>query len=417
MEVIYGSDEYNKLVNSGNYQPIYDENGYILYLELINIENKREKIAIIGGGPVGLFFAIKMCEIGYTNIDIYEPREYTRKQVLLIQPDIVERFPEEVLQNIIKKGCYVYPPPKDVNAKCYLQPVGTGQIAVRTDTLEKVMYNYIKQYYQNVNIYKHKVDTFDIETIIDYYDIVVSASGGRDPFPELINNQYKEYPLSYGIVFNFDVSEHPIYKSSDKKEDYLPQQRFRGFRSQEDTYYLGIQIGKREFNSIKDNNYENLPLSIKTAFENGLRKYKMNKQIDRAKIEHFSFPIIKREATVPSGLYKNKQIYLIGDSLSTTHFFSGMGVNIGFSSAIGLRDTLVSQKNILNNIKEYNKKAKEYIETLTKASKNVSINMDEMAKKCEQYTEKDIYQLAKQKNFPTGKMDKMNVCLSIIQSI
>ena len=47
-------------------------------------------VASIGAGPVGLFLAIRLDKT--KKITIFESRDYTRKQVLLIQPPIFKEF-------------------------------------------------------------------------------------------------------------------------------------------------------------------------------------------------------------------------------------------------------------------------------------------------------------------------------------
>ncbi|GAG39399.1 unnamed protein product, partial [marine sediment metagenome] len=67
------------------------------------------KICIIGGGPIGLFTAIKLQQWlinGTYQIDIYEKRKkYTRNQVVFLRLLIFSDFPE-IKRKLLKYSCF-----------------------------------------------------------------------------------------------------------------------------------------------------------------------------------------------------------------------------------------------------------------------------------------------------------------------
>ena len=313
----------------------------------------------------------------------------------------------------------MHPPPKDKDAKCYKNPVSKGHFAIKTSDLETELKKYLLEIKQ-VTFVKDKITQKNYSEVLNSFDIIISATGGRDPFPELIGNKYTEKHLSNGMTFTFTIKNNKTYKTSSiekKVDNYAMQQRFRGFRTDHSTFYLGVQLGNSEIAKITEDSFEKLPASIKSTFHNALMKYEVEHLIDYSTIEISHFPITKRTASIAAGKYLNTQIYLVGDSVSTTHFFSGQGVNVGIESAIFLSTLLSSKQNSDEVMAQYNEKCKELSNKLTVMSNNVTVDMDELDKRCKKYTKAEIYDLAKQHNLIVENMSKREVCLSLLHII
>ena len=378
-------------------------------------------IGVVGAGPVGLFFAKKMVETSGVdvNITLFEYRKYKRRQVLLLQPHVFEEL-EDLQSELLKYGCYVHPPAKDKDAKCYKSPLSNGHFSIRTDKLEQILRADIEGL-SNIDFVNEKVT--DIDMLAEYdFDILISASGGRDPLPEAIGNVYQSDYLSHAIIFNFKVNSPDSYYQtstvSDKVKKYLAQHRFRGFRTTADSYYIGIQLGKSEADEITGTSdtdeikFKDLPKRIKGAFNDALKKYEMTDDVRRKTIEVSVFPIYKRRATVYADYLASldAEVYLIGDSLSTTHFFSGQGVNVGCESALTAIDAILDT----NGIEYYNDHAEEYILKLKDSSEQVTVDMDKLNKMCKEYTREEIYDIARENNLIPEGLTKRNVCLSLL---
>jgi uncharacterized protein YgiM (DUF1202 family) len=82
-----------------------------------------------------------------------------------------------------------------------------------------------------------------------------------------------------------------------------------------------------------------------------------------------------------------------------------------------LSTLLSSKQNSDEVMAQYNEKCKELSNKLTVMSNNVTVDMDELDKRCKKYTKAEIYDLAKQHNLIVENMSKREVCLSLLHII
>lgn len=73
-------------------------------------ENKRLKILILGGGPIGLYIGCKMLKMG-NNVTIFEKRKkYTRHNILSLgettEIDTLSLIPSEIIEDLDKNSSF-----------------------------------------------------------------------------------------------------------------------------------------------------------------------------------------------------------------------------------------------------------------------------------------------------------------------
>jgi flavin-dependent dehydrogenase len=155
-----------------------------------------------------------------------------------------------------------------------------------------------------------------------------------------------------------------------------------------------------------------MPKDLDVILKNAYKKY----EIDGIKCNTLNvsfFPIIRQIASVPVDFIGKSLVFLIGDTLATPHFFSGVGVNSGFRAGYFLGN-LLGQTQDRKRIKQiYKREAKEIQDFLAKMSHQVTVNMDQVDGMCEKYNKKEIYQIARDNYLFPENMSKREVCLSI----
>lgn len=304
----------------------------------------KKKILLCGLGPVGGFF-VTYITYKYPeafDITVYEPKlgKFNRKQIFTIDPLVLESIkrdlPPIIYEKMIKIGCFVHNGERASDAKCYINNSKNKALTIKIMDMENIFYEYIKENLPDINLIKREYkDTKNKKN--KEYDYLISATGGRDNLGELIGNKYKKEHISNGMIITFDPKKHKIFKNENDElnkhiEKQLIQHRYRGFRSKKSNFYMGVQLGKNEIeeltNFVEENgkiSYKNMSKNLSEIINNGLKKYEME-DIKKDTLEVSFFPIIRKYCTIPAGYINNSSIvFLVGDSLTTPHFFSGMG--------------------------------------------------------------------------------------------
>ena len=355
-------------------------------------DHNFKQVVIVGGGAVGMLAAIHL-DKNYPDwqITVLELRStFTRKQIILINQESRGLLPQEVLQNIWgreghEKGCYVLAPAKDKWARCYAGKLPLASVELKV--LEKAMLSYIKK---NTNVrylrpktgkanIKMREDTpaitFDGEDI--WYDTLLAADGANSWVAK--NLQVERVPILnkkyYGLVANISKRRNTSPKSNgyfekiskehiDIVENDKPQNDWRFFKRRPNGFYIGLIIDHEEYENLLDNH-------LTSKLKKNIKKVCQHVHTDcDIKIKDIGvFPI------EPSYLTKvrvkgpnNTDVFFLGDALVSTHYFTGSGLNIGFSSVKVLVSFLKSNK----SFSEYEKEQKKNIEFIKEKTMSIA---------------------------------------------
>lgn len=330
------------------------------------------EIVIIGGGPVGLFTAIKAKESNY-NVTVLEKRKTpSRSQVLLLNKDTLDIFPTEIVETLFDadfaKGCYVLPPSKDSKSRCFLDKLPLASII--TSVLEEELERYavekgvkVLRPVTHISVFKKEV-TYTIgndEKTINY-DVLIGADGSnsfvRDKLLRTSFKIKKDTEL-YGMTLVGELmsSEYDMVLKGEKeaKNEFdeinkkPAQQAHRLFRTRNDKWYIGASLSREVYEEIK--NLKKLPNKVKNYLNSVCKAAKVSCKLDKAELSFF--PINVKQANKFGDMMR--KIFIIGDAAQTTHFFSGMGVNVGFKQGKRLIEFIQSN---FHNFKKYTRETK-----------------------------------------------------------
>lgn len=329
--------------------------------------NKR-KILIVGGGPVGLMLAIMIKQSNELNklyeVSIIEKRKkYDREQVILINNESYNLFPDEVKNEIwLKnghKGCFVLPPSKERGGFCYRNelPLSSAPLFL----IEEAMYDYVShtdvKIYRptddedvcDIDITKNSIRVNDID--IDY-DIVVGADGSNSEVRSKILRSYvKElFKPSWGLTIIDHIApkdlkgiyDSPTETYKEVVNNNKVQNDYRIFRTTYGLLYMALILNDKEAESVKK--YINdagvdVPDWLMVRINQLCYQIQTNKSPE-LKRENLNIFRVNPTYSIKYSEMKTRPVYLIGDSLVNTNFFTGSGVNVGFRMARNLTELL-----------------------------------------------------------------------------
>jgi flavin-dependent dehydrogenase len=343
--------------------------------------------SIIGGGPVGLFASILLAKKGH-DVTIYEKREkYLRQQVLLIHPNILPDYIKKEVVGKNKPGCFASLPPSITEPQCSIYNTkNTDFISITTSVLENILTKISKK--NNVTFINKEITLKDINKLKKKSDYVLISSGKNPKFIKSIGATYiTQKKIFHGLGVVFETKED--FSSSVPLLSHR-QHRYRLFATKKNTWYLGI-------NGSKENLYSNENELIKDAMDfYGVEKYKIISSFD------IDIPIYK------ASKYCSDNIFLVGDTGSGVHFFSGSGVNTGFSGILVFLES-ISQRNPCVYFK---KNITKLISDTRKKMKPVFHEDTVLDRLCSKYDVDELYEMLEDKNFPkrTELLDKYEIC-------
>lgn len=337
------------------------------------------KVLIIGGGPVGLFLAIKLVEKFGKKVEVrlYEKRsEYKRSQIVLFQPYLLNKTLPNGLMDMLKDVvCHSARAAYDDFGFCFADSLAEGQnlVTIVLRDLEKVLMKYMKQMDGSDRITVVKKE-FKLEgdgsgkggsgnADLEWSDIVVGA-GGRNSYvrSEVMKSEFIEHDgfQSYGLAMTFEDKSNPKYfiKFDDKvrgavrrieiKEPSVAQHRKRFFRSRDRLTYLGLQIDPDEFSGVegKMNEFGNaefkfkmLPEGVKKTVK-GYLKYHGSEPVGLDNVTVYVFKIRLAHSETYARVKDGKPMFVIGDAAIEGHFFTAFGINSGFGEVQNFVDIL-----------------------------------------------------------------------------
>ena len=370
--------------------------------------SKKDKIAIVGAGPVGMVLANLLYEAGHRDITIFEKRKkYTRQQIVFLNSNVTNyAVPKVVIDKIIKSsGCHETSISFIAQPLCYTEPenIFTG-VSVQLSTFENIMYKYLRKLSGSIkwvqDVYK---DTG--------FKRIIGADGPNSMirsefFPK---NTLVKYTVRnrqwYGFLTFFKLPKSMVKKwiIDPKKINLykLPvfnsgQDRSRIFVQKDGTLVLNLLLAKEELGDR--DKIRKWALTINSVSWDKVKKYQYDETLFPMNF-YYSKKFVER--------INGKYYYLVGDAAFNVNFFSGAGVNNGIQSAIYL---LLSK-----NISDYSKLMsglRAEVRFITEVG--IDSDFDRIMKNCEKYSKTELKKLLNKGSIPMKNMeglDKRELCI------
>jgi 2-polyprenyl-6-methoxyphenol hydroxylase-like FAD-dependent oxidoreductase len=338
------------------------------------------KICIIGGGPIGLFTAIKLGNAlinGTYDIHIYEKRKkYTRNQVVFLRLNRFRDYPV-IKRKLLKYVCFSsIHPSENYQGVCFKRLKTNTRKMYNEDELDEIekyeefVYLRIKHleqiFFESVKANRNVKFIYQEcnEEKIKKYDVVFSCEGKKSFVRNnILKSNYKQEECfnSYGLILTFEAKKNDklefnynkmkemdflfhndnktilnsIEKGSIKRSKLkFRQNRIRYFRAKDNYTYLALQLSKEEYESVKNVKvYNKLSNYFKRIIKNYLNFFDSSpkKKLDKQKLIVLPFNINLSEKIAEE---KNgKLFFVLGDSAHTGSFFSGSNLAWGFDGA------------------------------------------------------------------------------------
>ena len=280
------------------------------------------RIAVIGGGPVGLMAAVFARQKGL-EVTVFEKRRaYRRAQIVMFSRRVQALMPVELRRALWgpgRPGCYMAAPRTSRHSRCYGEPVGSGDAAIPLATFERTARACVEAL--GVRFEEREQDG-DVEG----FDAVLAADGSRSKWAERMGAHRNDVTVSHGVGI---IAQHRGEHVNASVSNGLAgaQNVYRAFPSPTGRSYLGMQVGEAEYEASRGAaTFERLPASLRSAVES---RYGW----DFTGAEVFAFEVRVGWTSPAVARVRGVPVLLVGDSLCRTHFFSGAGVNLGVTAA------------------------------------------------------------------------------------
>jgi 2-polyprenyl-6-methoxyphenol hydroxylase-like FAD-dependent oxidoreductase len=391
------------------------------------------RVAIVGGGPVGLCLAL-FCKIGSdSHVTVYEKRtEYTRDQILLLNHDTVWTLQEEigVWESLRAAGaCFTTPPALGSKGVCARKPVGFENsdgwaeaggpyYSIPTRIMETTLARVARE--KGVHIVMRAPTPRELEEA----DVVVGAEGASGgTVSKMMGSRLKTLPGSttYGLGITYTprhrkppIPTNPTAGMAYSTDWKNRQHRLRYFTSPTSKYYMGLQITKGQYERSRTaKTVCDLPEDVKRRIRVNMRHVG---DVSRDTcFQAFAFPVVPQIRWPLAKLVKNKLYALVGDSAFTSHFFSGLGVNNGIKMAYYL-STLIHRSPSQYKVqmrRSYVPIVKNIVRENMFYWKLVMMNPEVVLKVCKSVSNAKLRDLAKQNRVNITKLNRTETCLSL----
>lgn len=422
---------------------MFDLFGLFDLLEIYCLIIRFMKILIIGGGPVGLFLAIKLIEHFSKNVEIklYEKRkQYTRQQIILFQPYLLQKImPSKLLDMFSKQVCHTSRPSYDNYGFCFEKSLSEGQnlVTIPLNNLENILNKYLNSVKKNCESLQIINKNFDTQgnKELQWADIVISAEGRKSYIRDkIMKTEMINHPgfSSYGVALTFQDKSNPQHfikfnehignaiRRIELKEPSIEQHRKRFFRSIDKWTYLGLQIDSDEFEDIDtkignsdkiDIRFDKLPNNLKTTIKEYLDFHGSN-PVNLDKTDVYVFKIKLSHAEIYARLIDEKPYFVIGDAAIASHFFTAFGINSGFAEVQNFIDIINNYKGNANGltgaIDNYNYIMNQYREENIAGGIDATLPFRQVNEICRTLTNENMLEMAKQEGFHIKKFEKLS---------
>ena len=397
---------------------------------------------IIGAGPVGLVLgALLKQRFKWMEVTLINKRQtYTREQIVIFRPTVLELLPREFQEFLETRGCFVYPP--NVNrGNCYTQKTPGGLISLPLHLFEEDVWDYCNQLgVKRIIRDMEKLPPAQIKTLRETgtldgtnYDYIFGCDGTQswtalNILQSKLTPPDKQHALYYGMGLILD----PLDRQSRIKTDPSsgtqtpPQNLYRGFSAKGDSkFYIGLAISKKIYTKIfkigedlkkkKEKRklvFNDMPPSIQTIIKSAIKYYDFNINLPKqTKIFVFALPL--QYFNPPSKILKNKSTCtaLVGDSVFRPHFFSWAGVNSGIVEADKIVELIDSDLTCKKIVGAYNRFCKRERRSRWSGYSGLAIPFKAIKDSLKNISKPDLVQIGRDKGFGPiiSEMDKDSV--------
>lgn len=312
----------NKIIKIVIYETAY----YYNLKFFINSYKYKMKVAIIGGGPVGLYTALLLRN---HTVTLFEKRsDYIRNQIFLIQRNHFDSLPVQIRKNMEKYSCFINNAFTTTDAGCFNATSRQFSFSCRISDFEKELKTYLKQF-KTIEFITKNVSNNQIRQLMQDYDIIIGADGRDSIVGKEMSLDKTFYPnltrQGLGVIFTF--TQEP--KQNKRK---FSQHLFRGFKTKNGHGYLGVRLISS--NTPKKEVDRLIHLGLKYY---GFEGVKISSVFSVSVTPFFRQQVIsKTKSKISISKTSNKLSVLVGDSAVGVDYFTGSGVNFGFDMAKSL---------------------------------------------------------------------------------
>ena len=371
--------------------------GFLLsILPLLVHADNEIRVAVYGGGPVGLFNATKLLDMG-AKVTVFERRgDYTRRQLFAVRNDPpyqnLNNLPEEVRRTLLEDpkqhGTVIKSPIPSSESRFYNRKIKdvdeTYMMSVPFNEIEKVQLEYAKKRGLDYRLCRQKSEidaTGNIEctdsdgtvqnlSSLDY-EILICADGNRSNcrekfFPGISRLTLNRYPPNDIDAYGFNatiegenlppaIRSHLQSTTNDATGvPWFEQHRYRSFITRQGLIYIGMALTKSEFDRLNDLK----SIDDSTAADELWQLIKAHLAFYRLLITQDDFDVIEETRpfyklsffpikieympkdhyakTFSAGAAKINLMALVGDADFAVHFMTNSGLNGGFHKSNAL---------------------------------------------------------------------------------